>query len=410
MRLGVASDKMKNGLCVLITNAFMKNWTGSELYLRDVAVELLKRGHKPVVYSPRTGELAEQLRSKSIPVVADLSAITVKPDLIHGQHHLETMTALAYFPGTPAVYFCHGWLPWEEIPPLHPRIMQYVAVSDALHDRLAYECGIPAEKVTTILNSVDLERFRPRPPLPVLPKRALVFNNVANETNMLGIIRKACAQNGIALEAMGYQSLNPSISPEEQLGNFDIIFGVGRAALEGLATGAAVICCGLEGVGQMVTTQNLELMRRNNFGIRVLNRPLSAEILSEEIRRYDPQDALKVSKAVRATAGLSGMIDKILDAYDAALGSWAKNPQPDPAAESLAFAIYLKGISEKVYQEFTDNEYGQERIKRLQGELDILKSSSTWKLYQRITRISFLSKSYMQFITPIRNWRARRRK
>ena len=59
--------ELKPGLCVLFTNAFISNWTGSELYIRDVAVELIKRGHKPIVYSPQIGELTEQLRSKSIP-------------------------------------------------------------------------------------------------------------------------------------------------------------------------------------------------------------------------------------------------------------------------------------------------------------------------------------------------------
>lgn len=159
---GARPENTRTGLCVLITNTFLGSWTGSELYVRDVATQLINRGHKPLVYSPRIGQLADVLRRRSIPVVGDLDSITVKPDLIHGQHHLETMTALARFPGTPAIFVCHGWLPWEETPPVHPRILQYVTVSDALRDRLIYEFGIPAAKITTILNSVDLEAFRAR--------------------------------------------------------------------------------------------------------------------------------------------------------------------------------------------------------------------------------------------------------
>jgi hypothetical protein len=295
--------EIKAGLCVLITNAFIENWTGSELYVRDVAFELIKRGHKPIVYSPRIGKLADELGRKSIPVVKDLDSISVKPDLIHGQHHLETMTALSRFPGTPAIFFCHGWVPWEETPPYHPRIINYVTISDALHDRLVYEFGIPAEKIATIRNSVDLERFRPRPPLPCIPKRALVFNNRISEANILGIVREACARHGIVMDAIGYESNNPSFNPEAQLGNYDIIFAVGRAAFESIAVGAAVICCSLEGAGQMVTTQNLEWLRNNNFGIRVLNQPLTVDILSAEIKRYDPSDALTVSQRVRVTSG-----------------------------------------------------------------------------------------------------------
>jgi hypothetical protein len=383
--------ELKPGLCVLFTNAFISNWTGSELYIRDVAVELIKRGHKPIVYSPQIGELTEQLRSKSIPVVTDLNSIRVKPDIIHGQHHLETMTALAHFPGTPAVFFCHGWLPWEETPLIHPRILQYVVVSQALNDRLVYECGIPAEKVTTILNSVDLDKFRPRPNLPARPKRALLFNSRSNEADLLSIVRQACTQNDILVDAMGYGSGNSTSHPETELPKYDVVFAVGRSALESLAIGAAVICCGVDGAGQMVCMHNLELLRSNNFGIRILNRPLTADVLSTELHSYDPLDALKVSQVVRASAGLGEMVDKIIELYASTLNGWAKDPPPDPTAENLALAVFLQGLSGKLQ---TANLANQQAL-ALHDELDLIKSSSTWKLYERLTRNSVIQKIYM---------------
>ena len=226
------SDTDKSGLKILFTNAFIGNWTGSELYIRDLAVELIKRGHKPVVFSPRLGKLALDFRAKSIPVSDDLSAVGDPPDLIHAQHHLETMIALSHFPSTPAVTFCHGWLPWEEKIPIHPRILRYVTVSDALHDRLISEYGIPDEKITVIYNFIDLEKFRSRPALPAAPKRALVFDNRVSETNVLRIIREVCAQNGIPLEVVGYEAGSPSMHPEQLLGSYDLIFACGRSALE----------------------------------------------------------------------------------------------------------------------------------------------------------------------------------
>lgn len=384
----------RDNLCVLITNAFIENWSGSELYVRDVAAELIKRGHKPIVYSPRIGRLAEEFGRKSIPVIKDLDLIKIKPDLIHGQHHLETMTAISHFPDTPAVYFCHGWLPWEEIPPLHPRIIRYVTVSDALRDLLVYEYGIPIQKVTTILNSVDLEKFRPRSPLPSIPKRALIFNSQVNNMNILGPIREACARFGILVDIIGYGNNNPSYTPETQLGNYDIVFAVGRSALESLATGAAVICCGLEGVGQMVTTQNLEWLRRNNFGIRILNKPITTDVLSAEIQRYDPQDALKVSGEIRATAELRDMVDQILAIYKTTLDGWTENPKQDSVAENLAFSAYLKGISDRHYQALAESRLAHE-------EVDFIKSRLAWKVYQRIYQISFIHNLYITLTTLI---------
>jgi hypothetical protein len=163
---------------VLLTNNGLAMRAGTELYVRDVALGLLERGHQPVVYSTVLGDVAEELRRATVPVVDHLGKLAVAPDLIHGQHHLETVTALLHFPSVPAVYVCHGWLPWVEAPPRLPRILRWVAVDDTVHDRLVLESGIPPERVEVLLNFVDLARFKPRGPLPSRPARALVFSNL----------------------------------------------------------------------------------------------------------------------------------------------------------------------------------------------------------------------------------------
>ena len=81
--------------------------------MRDVAIALLRRGLKPIAYSTMMGDVADELRGATVPVIDRLDALATPPDLIHGHHHLETMTAVLRFPGIPAIYFCHGWLPWD---------------------------------------------------------------------------------------------------------------------------------------------------------------------------------------------------------------------------------------------------------------------------------------------------------
>src|SRR5262249_58777228 len=104
-------------LRVLITNVTLASRTGTELFVRDLAVGLLRRGHTPVVYSTDPGELAAELARAGVAVVADLDALGVPPDLIHGNHHPETVTALLRFPGVPAVFVCHDRLAWHSPPP-----------------------------------------------------------------------------------------------------------------------------------------------------------------------------------------------------------------------------------------------------------------------------------------------------
>ena len=339
-------------LRILITNHFLRGRTGSELYVCEVATSLLRRGHTPIVYSPQLGQTARELRNATVPVVDDLDAIAAPPDLIHGQHHVETMSALLRFPNTPAVFFCHGFFPWEETPPKHPRIERYVAVDDTCFDRLVAESGIAEERVSVILNSVDLDQFLPRSPLPAKPARALIFSNGAKESTHVGAIREACQTSGLTLDVIGADAGNVSARPQDALGQYDIVFAKARCALEAMAVGAAVVLCDTFGVGPMVTTNELERLRRLNFGVRTLQNNLDADVLKKEIARYDPQDAAEVSRQIRTNAGLGAAIDQIIALYHEVICVFEKNGACDRDAEARAEASYLRDLTRHFEAEF----------------------------------------------------------
>ena len=155
---------------ILLTNNSLAAHAGSELYIRDLAVELMRRGHHPVAYSTYLGAVAEELRAATIPVIDRLESLGEPPDIIHGQHHYETLSALLRFPATPALYYCHGWLPWEEATLQHPNIHYYVAVDELCRERLIAEGGIHPGRIEVILNFFDERLFPSRTPLPRKPK------------------------------------------------------------------------------------------------------------------------------------------------------------------------------------------------------------------------------------------------
>lgn len=333
------------GLRILITNHFLRARTGSELYVCELATSLLRRGHTPIVYSPQLGQTARELRKATVPIVDSLDAIGTPPDLIHGQHHVETMSALLRFPNTPAVFFCHGWLPWEETPPKHPRILRYVAVDDTCLDRLVSESGIPEERVSVILNSVDLGVFQPRSQLPQKPARALVFSNGAKESTHLGAVREACQRRGLTLDVIGADAGNVSARPQDVLGQYDIVFAKARCALEAMAVGSAVVLCDITGVGPMVKTGELDRLRRLNFGVRTLRGRHDAAVLEKEIARYDPSDAAEVSQRIRATAGRDAAIDQIVALYEEVIDEFDGGTKRDHDAEGRAEAVYLRDLT-----------------------------------------------------------------
>ncbi len=327
---------------VLLTNNTLAARAGSELYVRDLALALLARGHEPIAYSRRLGEVAEELRYATVPVVDDLERLARPPDLIHAQHHLEAMTALARFPRVPAVYVCHGWLPEEEMPPSHPRLRRYIAVDELVRSRLLDECGLPIDQVVTMLNFVDLERFRARPPLPESPRRALTFSNEASEETQLPALRAACAAAGLTLDVVGLAAGRSCGRPEDLLGEFDLVFAKGRAALEAAAVGAAVVLCDSTGLGPMVTAAELDRLRSLNLGLRLLREPVTCAGVLRQLGRYDAGDAATVTARLRVEASLDQAVDRLLSLYEQVLAEHRAAPSPDTEQEMGALARYLR--------------------------------------------------------------------
>ena len=333
-----------SGLRVLITNNTLAVRAGTELYVRDTAMELLKRGHSPIAYSTILGEVARELQAAKIPVVDDLNDLAVVPDLIHGQQHMELMTALLHFPRVPAIQFIHNSSSWYEKPVPFPRILRYVAVDHACRDSLL-EHAIPEERIRILLNFVDLARFQSRrKPLSATPQRALLFSNYASEETHLPAVREACERAGIELDVVGSHANTATANPEQILCEYDLVFAKARSALEAMAVGAAVVLCDYKGSGPMVTPENFALLRPLNFGRRALSGPLDAAILVEEIKRYDPVKALRVSQTVRASAGHEPVVDELISLYEDVTLEFQQNGHGEKLKEDRAAAAYLRQL------------------------------------------------------------------
>ena len=357
-----------SGLTVLLTNHTLADRGGSDLFVRDVATAILARGHRPVVYSPILGTVADDLRLATVPVTDDLDSLTERPDIIHGQHHLETMTALLHFAGVPGIFYSHGWLPPQEAPPRFPRILQYLAVDDVCRDRLVCEHGLRPEQVQVRLNFVDTDRFVPRAPLPPRPVSAVLFCN--DDGPHVAAVREACARTGLSLDVIGRAFGNAAAAPECVLGRYDLVFAKARSALEALAVGAAVVLVAPFGVGPMVTAADFDRLRRLNFGIRALRQPLAPASLVEEIGRYDAADAAAVSRLVRATAGRDGAVDALLALYREVLERWRTAPShADAAEESRSASRYLRTLTASMTSAALERGALGDRISSLEADV-----------------------------------------
>jgi hypothetical protein len=334
---------------VLITNTTLAARSGSDLYVRDIALALLRRGWQPVACSTLLGNTAEELRALTVPVIDDPRKLPSPPDIIHAHHHLDAMAAIAAWPGVPVIAYCHGWVPWEETPFFHPQIVRYVAVDELCRERLIIEHGIPPDQVELLLNFVDLHRFPPRATAPPKhPRRALVFSNYARSgTPIMGAIEGACDRLGITLEIVGRTAGHPTATPEISLARADLVFAKARSALEALAVGCGVVVFDNAGLAGLVTPDNFDHFRRLNFGFRLMatSRPHpTADDVVAEIERWDSLSVAAVNGRVRQECGMEQIVDRLIGLYENAMSRPIGSDTVALRAGSNAMAGYLLSL------------------------------------------------------------------
>lgn len=332
-------------LRILITNPWMWPLSGTVIYVRDLALELKRQGHAPAVYSSTHGAVVEELRDAGVTVTDRVHRLP-QPDVIHANHRAPFLIAIRRWPSVPAIYVCHTYDSRLDAPPMHPAVRRYFGVSRACVRRLV-DAGVPESQAALLLNFVDTTRFRPREPLPHRPRRALVFSNYARTGTYLPAVLEACREAGIAVDVVGEAVGKMATNPERLLPDYDLVFAKGKAAMEAMAVGSAVVLCDQAGAGPMVTSAQFDELRRLNFGFEAMREPVRPEPLLREMARYDAADALRVRDLIRSTASLTTAVENLVRIYQEVVAEQppsAARPSSSPAWQPppLGQAVFLR--------------------------------------------------------------------
>lgn len=298
---------------ILITNVTFAELSGTVTFARDLALELRRQGHEPAIFSKPGRGIGADLRAAGIPVSQRLASLP-RPDVVHGHHRPVLLSALHRWPGVPAIWVCHDHRSVFDATPHHPSVRRYFGVSRVCVGRIVGD-GVPAGEVELLPNFVDTARFVRRAPLSERPARALVFSNYASPSTHLPAVREACRRQGLELDVVGAAAGRVAERPEDLLGRYDLVFAKGRAAIEALCAGAAVLLCDAAGAGPMVSTRNVDALRSMNFGYEALTHPLSADVIADAIREYDKADASRASGMLRSMAGVEAAVRRLVDVY-----------------------------------------------------------------------------------------------
>jgi len=373
---------------ILITQRKLVRWGGSEVFTIELVKALRGRGHEVVVFCPRPGDLAKIIHPSGAAVKSRLADIPWPPDIIHGQHHLQAVAALSYFADVPAIYYCHGWEPWVAKVPLHPRIRNYVMMCEWLVSPTATALDIPRDRIMAIPNFVNTERFSEVRSPPDRPRRALLFGEVWFNADELLRLERACFEAGMSLDKIGYPYGNPQERPEAFLQDYDLVFAIGRCAMEAIACGCAVITIVPKQGGELVTPENFDAWIFSNFSPVYGNSAVQihAEWLKKELSKYSPESTAKVTARLRAEHELCGAVDKIEKIYLRTLDDYGSN-KSDPARE---FAPYLENLSLEVDSMWEQSLNANQQVKQFQQELLSIRSSASWRIYRAFRIIGSL--------------------
>ncbi|WP_217577092.1 glycosyltransferase family 4 protein [Mesorhizobium sp. GbtcB19] len=329
---------------LLMTQRELVGFHGSEMVTVEVAREMAERGHEITVFSPRLGRVAKLLWPSGVRTVSRLDEVPWTPDLIHAHHHLPAMAAMARFERTPAIYYCHGAIPWVEQPPMHERIRWYVMMCDWMVRRVIAEFGLDPGRVACVPNFVNTTRFSEVRVPPAQLRRALLFQSSGLAANDLSQLESGCAALGLELDKIGAAYGNAQSRPEMLLQHYDLVFASGKSALEAMATGCAVMTLAPTQAGALVTTENFDTWSFANFAPRYYSgaTPINEAWLRREVALYSADDAAEVTAKVRRERTLKAAGDQLEGLYRTALESGVSG------TASASFAPYLERMASEV--------------------------------------------------------------
>ena len=176
---------------VLISCLFFRTFTGSELYVYELAKSLLKQNCDVTVMSQIGGPLTDMAKRAGIKCITFEQApgfklgdgvwtfnagngvqvstpnmmyriSDVNFDIIHMQHKPVAERMIQFYPEIDKVYSIHSEVIDLEDPIKHESIKKYIAIRPEIKEHMINNFEIPEEEIEVIYNPVDNEKFKPK--------------------------------------------------------------------------------------------------------------------------------------------------------------------------------------------------------------------------------------------------------
>lgn len=313
----VVEQKSKS-LKILITNHHLLKFQGTEVYTLLLSTMLKNLGHQVFVYSKYLGNNVKiKFDEAGIPIVEDLQSYQeIKFDIAHVHHNINAIEVRSLFKQLPIIFVSHGVIPFLEQPPIfNLEISRFIAVSEEVKENLIAN-NIQEEKILVIRNPIEGNYFFPEKPINEFPRKALVLSNKITSDN-LSVISDACNILGIKLELIGDKAKTGDQDfVRSAILNSDIVFSLGRGALESIFCERAVIVFDYQGGDGLVSENNFEEIIKCNLSGRRFKRQYDVIGMVNEIKKYNLNSVQKVGEIAKKYYSANVVINELLNVYE----------------------------------------------------------------------------------------------
>ena len=284
---------------ILLTNHHLVQPGGSETWTLTVATELVRRGHDVTVFAHDIGPFAETLPcdvTSQVKETFDLGLVNHRSCIDAARESCRHV-----------IMTCHGTFPALEQPVIGAN--RYVAVSGEVLAHLA-RLGYCA---TVINNPIDCRVFSPKRPVNGKLHRVLSLCQGVRANRLLGVL---CEREGWDLRTV--EDERRAMGVERLMNEADLIVGLGRSAMEGMACGRPVLVLdsrsytpyAMDGI---ITPENATTLLECNFSGRRLKLDVTLDSAAAQLAHYDPLLGDFGRQFVVANLEVGQQVDSYLD-------------------------------------------------------------------------------------------------
>jgi hypothetical protein len=271
---------------VVIANHSFAGVGGTESYMLSVAEQLTRTGHEVFIYAPQLGPMADIARDRGTRTIGG-GGLPEHCELVLAQDATSCLELWQRYPDAVRVFVAHSALHALQYPPQIPGAYQALVVLNERMERWA--AGLAWHpRLVRLRQPVDLERFRLPPVRRSAPPRVLVVSNYpfGTRTQTLTV---ACSSIGAELRWLGVAHGVTTPNPEDEIAGAEIVIGLGRSVLDGMAGARAAFVLGPLGGDGWVTEATYPELERDGFTGRATSRSFDLEALTAELSSWTPQ-------------------------------------------------------------------------------------------------------------------------